>query len=1135
MHTALKSGFEDSSRKVADDMNSRTATLILGAVLVSPWLSILAQKSGWTAETDAPPGSLCVTSEGSRPAFSGNRKDDGIAPDPSTALHLRIVFARSAEQQAALDRFESELLDRRSANYSKWLTPEEFGKRYGPGDADVEMVVAWLESQGFKVNPVPPGRVDLSFSGSLHQVEQAFHTSIHTYHAYGQEFFAPVTEPVIPAPLNGTIAGVAGLITLRASAEQVAGPILTHDPGSNRWESAATQNTIIGPVPTNGTNYLALTPADSATIYNAPNPALNSNATSGPVYTGKGVTIGVVSDAAVQPSTVAKYRARFLGDNAVPAITKLDGVSDTSGGDRGYVDGELAGALAPGASIHFYIAPDLFAAIERALSDNSVDILNVGFNAGANAYGTAEDRLVQGLWAQAAAQGIAVTVPAGTGSSGCHKSGSETNLFATTAYNIAVGGTDTQSLAGGFSEYVDGSNQPGKFYGSAKSYIPESAWSDAAFASHELSAGRESIDTAIADAGSTGMGGGGNCAGAETCVSAAKPEWQQGKGVPADNVRHVPDVSVLAGHGVYGSSWAVCADKEASESAAPDCELQADGRFSVHTFGGTATAASAFAGILALVQEKTGGRLGQAGKELYGLYNGPNSAQIFHQIASANSPLPGDRSDASAGYDRVTGLGSVDAAELVKYWGQAVGTEAATVTVTPSVMTINSVTGFTVGVTVTGTLGTPTGTVVLQSGSFNSGTQTLSAGTFTFHIAPGALAVGNDSLTVSYSGDSNYATATGTATVSVTQTSPTVTATPSTHTLNSNATLNVVATVTGAGGVAPTGAVTLSGGGYTSTAQTLTSGTFTFAVPAFSLAAGADVLTVSYSGDSLYASASGSTTVSVTKSAFTLAATDITVTAGATANNASHVTVTPTGSYTGTVTLTAAVTGAPANAISAPSFTGDSVTITSGPATGFVTVTTTPVPAVRRGPLAQANGWFQAAGTMTIATMFLWLWPAKRRKLRTGLSALFLCVSAAFLVIGCGSDSKKTPTVTVKPAQASIKVSDALSVGITVAGTGSAAPSGTVMLTTGSFSVSGNLSGGSATLSIPANTLAAGQSNTLAVSYSGDKHYLTASGSATVSVVAPGTTPGIYAVTVTGTGNDAGHTSATATFSLTVK
>lgn len=311
--------------------------------------------------------------------------------------------------------------------------------------------------------------------------------------------------------------------------------------------------------------------------------------------------------------------------------------------------------------------------------------------------------------------------------------------------------------------------------------------------------------------------------------------------------------------------------------------------------------------------------------------------------------------------------------------------------------------------------------------------------------------------------------ATGSAVVTVTQAVPTVTVTPSIHTLNSNVALNVVPTMTGSGGVVPTGSVTLSGGGYTSPAQTLANGSFTFAIPAYSLAAGADVLTVNYAGDSLYASASGSSTINVTKSTFVLTATDLTATAGASTNNASHVTVTPAGSYTGTVTLSAAVT------------------------------------------------------------------LGRRRRTKAGFVVVLLFVSACLFGIGCSGGSKKTPTVTVTPSQSSIKPTDAPSVSVTVMGAGSVTPTGTVTLSSGSFSTCGNLSSGSATLSIPANTLAVGKSNTLSVSYAGDRHYLAATGSANVSVLAPGTTPGSYTVTVTGTGNDAGTTVATTTFTLTVK
>ena len=1084
-------------------MTARRTTSLLAGILAPALLSLPAQKNDLTAGIPAAKGESFVTLEGSRPALEV--AESGRAADESTVLRMRIVFARSAEQQAALDRFEAEILDRNSANYRKWTTPVQFGTLYGPVDADVEAVVAWLQSHGFTVDAVPPGRIDLSFSGTVHQAEEAFHTSIHFYEAAGQRFFAPVIDPVIPASLKGTIAGVTGLIPFRATPVHEAGPMVTYDPGLKGWESAATQNAMIDGGLTNRGSYLAVTPADAATIYDAPNVVLNANATSGPTYTGRGVTIGVIGDAAIRASTIADYRARFLGDSSVPVITDIDGVSATKDADQSYIDVELAGALAPGASIHLYTATDLFSAIERALSDDSVDILTLGFNACANAYGAAERRLVQEWWAQAAAQGIAVTVPSRIGSSACHGSDSETNLFATTAYNLAIGGTDTRALANGFSEYVNASMRRGSFYRSARSYIPEAAWSDAP-PTGEPPSGMQTTGTSIAVGGYAGLSGWEGCAEAgipKSCINAAKPAWQRGHGVPTDGIREVPDVALFAGNGAYGSGWAVCTDDEAPAGSTPDCTVQPDGRLSVHTFGGAGTATPAFAGILALVQEKKGGRLGQAAKELYGLYNGPNSARIFHHI-SARESISSIGSDARAGYDRETGLGSVDAAELVRYWGSAVGTGAATVTVTPSLTTVSSVAGFTVAVTVSGTLGNPTGTVVLQSGSFSSGTQALSAGSFTFHIAPGAIAVGNDTLTVAYSGDSNYATATGTATVTVTQTTPTVNVAPSTHTLNSNATLNVVATVAGGGGVAATGTVTLSGGGYTSTAQTLTNGASTFAIPAFSLAAGADVLTVSYAGDSLYAAASGSTTVTVTKSAFTLTATDLTVTAGATANNASHVTVTPAGSYTGTVTLTAAVTSSPTNAVSTPTLTGGAVTITSGPATGFITVATTALPAARRGPLAQSRGWYGAAGSTAIAAFLFWILPGRARRWRAGLLAALVCISAGLVAIGCGGGSKKMPTVTVTPGQASIRASDALSVAVKVAGTGSVTATGTVTLTSGSFSTSGSLSGGTTTLSIPANTLAAGKSNTLTANYSGDAHYLTATGSATVSVAAPG-------------------------------
>ena len=125
------------------------------------------------------------------------------------------MLARSGEQQLALDRFEQELQEKSSPNYHKWVTPDQFGKLYGPADSDIAAIVAWLESHGLTVEPVSPGRTDIAFSGTVSQVEEALHTSIHSYERNGEQFYSNTTDPAIPAALAPVIQGIAHLNTLR--------------------------------------------------------------------------------------------------------------------------------------------------------------------------------------------------------------------------------------------------------------------------------------------------------------------------------------------------------------------------------------------------------------------------------------------------------------------------------------------------------------------------------------------------------------------------------------------------------------------------------------------------------------------------------------------------------------------------------------------------------------------------------------------------------------------------------------------------------------------------------------------------------------------------------------------------------
>src|SRR5260370_688733 len=95
------------------------------------------------------------------------------------------------------------------------LTPDEFGKKFGPADADVQAVTDWLTLHGFQVSKVSKGRTVIEFSGNAGQVRNAFGTEIHRYNVKGEEHFANVKDPEIPAALSPVVRGVVSLHNFR--------------------------------------------------------------------------------------------------------------------------------------------------------------------------------------------------------------------------------------------------------------------------------------------------------------------------------------------------------------------------------------------------------------------------------------------------------------------------------------------------------------------------------------------------------------------------------------------------------------------------------------------------------------------------------------------------------------------------------------------------------------------------------------------------------------------------------------------------------------------------------------------------------------------------------------------------------
>jgi hypothetical protein len=229
---------------------------------------------------------------GNIPLLARPEFDHGAAEEPSRLTHVRLVLSRSAEQETLLDQYLADLHNKSSVNYHKWLTPEQFGKLYGPADSDIALLVAWLESHGLQLEQVSPGRTNIAFSGTVRQIEQAFHVRIHKFMAVGQQFSSNVEEPSIPSALSEVIRGISHLDTIRPRTMHTASRPGVLDPRTNRLAPSDSLTQTSEPQLTTGSAgaySLFITASDAATIYDAPN-EFNGNFSGAAQYEGFGVT-----------------------------------------------------------------------------------------------------------------------------------------------------------------------------------------------------------------------------------------------------------------------------------------------------------------------------------------------------------------------------------------------------------------------------------------------------------------------------------------------------------------------------------------------------------------------------------------------------------------------------------------------------------------------------------------------------------------------------------------------------------------------------------------------------------------------------------------------------------------------------
>ena len=990
---------------------------------------------------------------GNTPPAANAQNDAGRVSSRMALTDLILVLQRSPEVQAAFDAFVASQYDPNSPNFHQWLTPEQVGEKFGPATADIATVTAWLSSHGLSVDEVSKDRMTIRFSGTAGQVEATFHTELHNLTVRGESHFSNMSDPQIPMALEPVVLGPKALHNFVPKAlHRTAGKAaLNRETG--KWQRIAEPGVATAAVPkadaafnsarpdivfTCGAGCLEedLTPYDFAAIYNL-SPLWSAG------VDGTGQTIAIAGRSDVRASDVSSFRSTFglsgggsytqinngtdpgfCTSTATSALCTLDDQIENA------LDVEWAGATAPKAAVKLVVTNQtssndaIYLSAKYAIDNSVAKIINVSYGLCELGMGTANNTSYNNLWQTAETAGISVFVASGdSGSPACDQGAASQGPYgaafglavsgiASTPHNTAVGGTDLNWTTA--STYWNTSSD--SHGATAKGYIPEVPWNDTCTNPLEIALINQKLGTS--DSASTicnklangaitssnpqsaldlvntvGAGGGkSNCTTSDgsnvsSCAGGyAKPSWQTGvTGIPSDSKRDIPDVSFFAGNGFLSSAYLICV----SDWGACVTSTGAAAEPAVGEIGGTSAASPAMAGIMALINQKTGSAQGNPNSVLYTLAAGQNYASCktenvsnsgscyFNDIDTGTISMPcaggspncslasvstgntvGVLSgfDAAAGFDLASGLGSMNVANVVNGWAGAVPTATFKLTAAPAAaisaggsttsnITVSSTDGYAGTVTLSCALtSSPANAVEAPTCAATTGqstvtlSSTITSGSGQVTVSSTAAPVGAVKLASNRTGWFKAAGGAALASLAlfflpgwskrsrnlfctmlvvlaasffavgcgggggssgggggggITKTTPTVAVTPASTSIKETDTLAVAITVAGSSGT-PSGSVTMSSGTYSSGPITLDStGKASITIPAGKLAPPSATLGVTYSGDTNFNTASGSSgTITVAKAPTTSGTYAFTVTG--TGNDTAHYTATTT-------------------------------------------------------------------------------------------------------------------------------------------------------------------------------------------------------------------------------------------------
>ena len=505
--------------------------------------------------------------------------------DPTERLEASVLLRR--RDGGALTEHVKQLARREGK--AKRLSREEFDQQFGANPADVAAVKKFADAHGLAVVQEHTGRRTVVLSGTVSQFNAAFGVDLQRFEHSGGSYRGRVGPVHLPDELHGVVEGVLGLDN-----RPVAKPHFRVRPSQSKAHPRASAGSAI-----------SFTPLQIASLYGFPSGA------------GQGECVAIIElGGGERPADLSTYFSG-LGIHSAPKVTTVSvdhGKNHPTGNANGpdgevMLDIEVVGAIAPGASIAVYFAPNTDAgfldAITTAVHDtnNKPSVISISWGGPELSWTQQSLTAFDSAFQAAAAMGITVCVASGdNGSSdGVNDGANHVDFPASSPHALACGGTSLR--------------------GSGNTISSESVWNDGA---------------------QGGAGGGG--------VSSVfpLPAWQDGLqatltsgGGKALTMRGVPDVSGDA-------------DPETGY------EVRIDGTNTV--IGGTSAVAPLWAGLIARINAAKGSPAGFINPQLYAAHSSLND------ITSGNNGA----FQAGAGWDACTGLGSPNGAKLAALLEQPV-------------------------------------------------------------------------------------------------------------------------------------------------------------------------------------------------------------------------------------------------------------------------------------------------------------------------------------------------------------------------------------------------------------------------------------------------------------------------------